>query len=389
MAVVDWNTLTDAACRREVRSFVEAEFPGHLRFHPRRIPRWEETREWYLTLSRKGWLAPHWPREHGGMGLAPAKLMIFTQEMERWGVPRLYDMGLFMLGPILIRHGTEEQKRRYLPSILSGDHRWAQGYSEPDAGSDLANLRTTATPTAEGFRIDGQKTWTTFLDDATHMFLLARTGPRGARKQDGISFIVLDLSVAGITKRMIRTLSGFEELGEVFFDGATVPADSLVGPLHGGWSVAKDLLEFERVNNGSPKQGLQALRRLATFAAEHGLDRDPWFLERFTRARLDLDDQIAAYDHFSDRLKTGQPIGPEISMLKIWSTETYQRVAALLLEVAGELGVGQGPDRALDQANGALSQFYNSLPSTIYSGSSEVQRDIIAKRVLGLAPSPR
>ncbi|HEY0438574.1 MAG TPA: acyl-CoA dehydrogenase family protein, partial [Xanthobacteraceae bacterium] len=313
-----------------------------------------------------------------------AKLMIFTQEVERWGIPRLYDMGLFMLGPILIRHGTEQQKQEYLPKILSGEHRWAQGYSEPNAGSDLANLRTTAEPADGGFVINGQKIWTTFLDDATHMFVLARTGP-GKRKQEGISFLLLDLSAPGVRPRLIRTLSGYDELGEVFLDDVRVPADALVGPLHHGWSVAKDLLEFERVNNGSPKQGLQALRRLGSFAHEHGLDNDPWFLERFTRVRLDLEDQVSAYQHFSERVKRGEPVGAEISMLKIWSTETFQRICNLLLEVAGELGVEIDPTTGADQANGALPQFYNSRPATIYSGSSEVQRNIIAKRVLGLA----
>ena len=381
-AGTDWNALSDAQFQHEVRAFIEANFPTHLRFHPRRIPRWKDTREWYLLLSRKGWLAPHWPREHGGMGLSAAKVMIFTHEVERWGIPRLYDMGLFMLGPILIHHGTDAQKAFYLPKILSGEHRWAQGYSEPDAGSDLANLRTTAEVTCDGFVIDGQKIWTTFLDDATHMFLLARTQP-GGRKQEGISFLLVDLATKGVTRRLIKTLSGYEELGEVFLDAVRVPADGLVGPLHRGWSVAKDLLEFERINNGSPKQSLQALRRLAMFAGEHGLDRDPWFLERFTRLRLDLEDQTAAYRHFSERVKAGRPIGPEVSMLKIWSTETFQRIAALLLEVAGELGVQQGDDQA-DMAQGAMAQFYNSLPATIYSGSSEIQRNIIAKRVLQL-----
>jgi alkylation response protein AidB-like acyl-CoA dehydrogenase len=383
MSARDWNTLSDQDFRWEVRSFIEAEFPAHLRFHPRRIPRWEETRDWYLTLSAKGWLAPHWPVEYGGMGLTPAKLMIFTEEVERWGIPRLYDMGLFMLGPILIRHGTEEQKQFYLPRILAGEHRWAQGYSEPEAGSDLANLRTRAEPTPQGFVITGHKIWTTFLDDATHMFLLARTEKR-VRKQDGVSFLLVDLASAGVTRRLIKTLAGYEELGEVFFDGVRVPADALVGGVHQGWHIAKDLLEFERVNNGSPKQGLQALRRLAAFAAEHGLDEDPWFLERFTRLRLDLQDQIAAYRHFSNRVKGGRPIGPEISMLKIWSTETFQRISNLLLELSGELGVETDPATGTDAANGALGQFYNSRPATIYSGSNEIQRNIIAKRVLGL-----
>ena len=172
---MDWNALDDEDFRREVRSFIEANLPNRLRNHPHRIPRWEETKDWYLTLAQKGWLAPNWPREYGGMGLGPAKLLIFTAEVERAGIPRLYDMGLFMLGPILIRNGTEEQKKTYLPKILSGEHRWAQGYSEPNAGSDLASLRTRAEIVNAGFIVNGHKTWSTFLDDATHIFLLART----------------------------------------------------------------------------------------------------------------------------------------------------------------------------------------------------------------------
>lgn len=383
MADIDWNAVSDAQFQQDVRIFIEANFPPHLRFHPQRIPRWEETREWYLQLSRKGWLTPHWPVEYGGMGLSPAKLVIFTQEIERWGIPRLYDMGLFMLGPILIHHGTTEQKQCYLPKILSGEHRWAQGYSEPNAGSDLANLRTVAEQTNDGFVINGQKIWTTFLDDATHMFLLART-QSGGRKQEGISFLLLDLAAPGVTRRLIRTLSGYEELGEVFIDQVKVPHENLVGHLNQGWSIAKDLLEFERVNNGSPKQGLQALRRLGTFAVEQGLDRDPWFLERFTRLRLDLEDQISAYRHFTERVKQGKRIGPEISMLKIWSTRTFQEIANLHLEVTGELGVEIAASPETDPSHGVLSQFYNSIPATIYSGSNEIQRNIIAKRVLGL-----
>jgi alkylation response protein AidB-like acyl-CoA dehydrogenase len=378
---MDWNALDDDEFRIQVREFIDTNCPQRLKNHPRRIPGWSTTKEWYLALSKKGWLAPAWPRRYGGMELTPAKILIFTSEVERAGIPRLYDMGLFMLGPILIRHGTEAQKNFYLPKILSGEHLWSQGYSEPNAGSDLASLRTKAETVENGFIVNGHKTWATFIDDATHMFLLARSQPTD-RKQEGISFLLIDLASQGITRRLIRTISGHEELGEVFFDNVFVPADGLVGKLHKGWLVAKDLLEFERINNGSPKLGLYALRLLSDFAEQKGLFNDPWFAKSFTKVQLDLEDQMAAYRYFSARIRAGQPIGPETSLLKIWSTETFQAISELFIEIAGEHGVET--ENNATQSIGALRLFYNSRPATIYSGSSEVQRDIIAKRILGL-----
>jgi alkylation response protein AidB-like acyl-CoA dehydrogenase len=384
--MTDWNAMTDAQFRADMRAFIERECPPHLRNHPRRIPRWETTRDWFLTLSRSGRLAPNWPAEPGGMGLGPSRLIIYFEEMERWGVPRLYDMGLFMFGPILIRHGTPAQKQEYLPRILSGEHRWAQGYSEPGAGSDLASLRTFAVQDGDTFVIDGHKTWSTFLDDATHLFLLARTRKEG-RKQDGITLFVLPLDTPGVTRRLITTLAGHAELGEIFLDKVQVPAANVVGEMHAGWSAAKDLLEFERINNGSPKLPLSALTQLHAYAAERGLLADPVFADRFTQLRLDLQDQYCAYRHFCTLLKTGRTPGPEVSLLKVWSTETFQRLSELFLEVAGEEGVEA--DR-LDVAGSlaALRLYYRSRPSTIYSGSNEVQRNLLAKRVLRLPSIP-
>lgn len=378
----DWNALDEAAFRAEMRAFVEKNCPAQIRHHPRRIPRWETTRDWFLTLSKAGMLAPNWPAQHGGMGLSASKMLIYFEELERWGVPRLYDMGLFMLGPILIRHGTDAQKAQYLPRILSGEHRWAQGYSEPGAGSDLASLRTTAVLEDGHYVLNGQKTWTTFLDDATHMFLLARTR-RDGRKQEGLTIFLLPLDTPGVQRRLITTLAGHAELGEVFLDQVRVPPENIVGPLHGGWSAAKDLLEFERINNGSPKLPLSALNALRAYAEEKGLFADAAFRDRYMRLRLDLQDQYSAYRHFCGLLKSGRTPGPEVSMLKVWSTETYQRLAELFLEVTGEEGVEA--DR-LDVAGtlAALRIYYRSRPSTIYSGSSEVQRNLLAKRVLRL-----
>ena len=379
--MTDWNAMPEADFRAAVRDFLRAHYPEAKRFPSRRL-RWAEISDWYLTLSRTGWLAPNWPVEHGGMGLSASKMIIYFEEVERWGIPRLYDMALFMLGPIIIRHGTEAQKKEYLPRILSGEHRWAQGYSEPNAGSDLASLRTLAVREGDHWIVNGHKTWSTFLDDATHLFLLARTKKDG-RKQEGLTIFLTPLDVPGVTRRLITTLAGHAELGEVFLDNVKIPHENIVGPLHGGWTAAKDLLEFERINNGSPKLPLQALTALRGYAVQKGLFDDPLFADRFNRLRLDLQDQYCAYRHFCTLLKTGRTPGPEVSMLKVWSTETYQRLAELFLEATGEEGVEA--DR-LDVAGSlaALRVWYRSRPSTIYSGSSEVQRNLLAKRVLKL-----
>ena len=378
----DWNVMTDADFRRFMSEFIADHLPDRLRHRLRRIPPWAETRDWYMTLSHAGILAPNWPQEHGGMALSPGKLLIYAEEVERAGVPRLYDMGLFMLGPTLIRRGTEAQIARYLPGILSGEHRWAQGYSEPGSGSDLASLSTRAERDGDAFRINGQKMWVTFLDDATHIFFLARTSD-GARKQQGITFFVSELDRPGITRQLMRTLAGYEEFGEVRFDDAVMSQENVVGKVDHGWDVAKGLLDFERLNNGSPKQGLQALNRLERFLARAGLDGDQWIAERVTALRLDLEDQRSTYSHFAAKVRAGQELGPEVSVLKIWSTETFQGISDLFLEIAGAAGI-KVEDEFSSAAAGALATYYNARPATIYSGTNEIQRNIIARRVLGL-----
>ena len=193
----DWNALSDDEFRQEAASFFAQQVPAHLKFLSRR-PRWAEVRDWYLTLSRHGWLVPAWPVEHGGMGLSQSKALVYVEELERSGAPRVMDQGLMNLGPVLIARGTEEQRRRFLPKILSGEHTWCQGYSEPNAGSDLASLRTEARIEGDEFVINGQKIWTSVAFDATHMFALVRTD-KSVKKQAGISFVMIDMKQPGVT----------------------------------------------------------------------------------------------------------------------------------------------------------------------------------------------
>jgi hypothetical protein len=334
-------------------------------------------------MARKGWIAPSWPIEFGGMGLAPAKLLIFLEEQERWGIARFQDHGIRMIGPVLIRYGTPAQQRRLLPPILRCEQRYCQGYSEPEAGSDLAGLRTTATPDGADWVVDGTKIWTTMAYDVTHMFLLARTGSAGA-KQAQISFFLLDLATPGVTIRKIRDMAGEEELCEVFLDRVRIPGDNLVGAVNQGWTVAKSVLGFERIHVGSPALPTSGLRLLEQVAGARGLADDTAFTDQIAGLRLDVEHLTAVYEEFALRLERGEELGPDVSMLKLWATETFQRIADLVIEVAGPAGGSAGAVELGGELVPVLSAYYRAKPSTIYGGSSEVQRNIIAKQVLRL-----
>ncbi|CAB3636121.1 MAG: acyl-CoA dehydrogenase family protein [Achromobacter sp.] len=377
----DWNGMPEADFRRLVRGFFRAHYPEHLRHVPWRL-HWDEIKDWYFTLARQGWIAPSWPREHGGMALSPARQIAFIEEAERHGVARAPDQGLVMLGPILIRHGTEEQRARFLPGILSGEAVWAQGYSEPNAGSDLASLRCEALVDGDDLIVSGQKTWSTLAQDATHMFMLVRTD-KTVKKQAGISFLLVDLASPGVSRRPIRTLSGHEEFCEVFFDQVRVPRANLVGELNAGWGIAKALLGFERLFSGSPKHANHALQQIFSIARQRGLLADPAFADRLAELRLDAADLTAMYSVFAELAKAGRPLPPELSLLKVWATETHERLGALLIQIAEEYG---GAAMRLGYGNGqvhALAPYVNALAATIFSGTNEIQRNIYAKQ-LGL-----
>ena len=378
----DWNALTDEAFRALVRAEIEAHHPPELRYAPRRL-RWHENKSWYLRMAAKGWIAPGWPLEFGGMGLAPSKLLIFLEEQERCGIARFQDHGILMVGPVLIRYGTEAQRRRYLPPILACEEIWCQGYSEPNAGSDLANLHTEARLDGDEFVINGQKTWTTLAHDSTHMIVLARTD-KAAKKQSGISFLLLDLAAPGVSVRPIRDLAGHDEFCEVFFDNVRTPASNLVGELNQGWTVAKSQLGFERIHIGSPKLPEYGLQVLLTVARARGVEQDALFRERLAQLQLDVSHLGDIYRHFAAIVGRGEPLGPEVSLLKIWATETFQRIADLIIETAGDCGGLAGKVQMGDGRIELLAPFYKARPTSIYGGSNEIQRNILARQVLNL-----
>ena len=378
----DWNALGDEEFRRIAAAFFQQHVPRHLG-HLSRRPRWAEVKDWYLTLSKYGWLVPSWPREWGGMGLTQSKILVYLEELERSGAPRVMDQGLMNIGPLLIARGTDEQRQRFLPKILAGEHTWCQGYSEPNAGSDLASLRTEARIEGDEFVINGQKIWTSVAFDATHMFALVRTD-KTVKKQAGISFVMIDMCQPGVTVRPIRNIAGHEELCEVFLDNVRTPVANMVGELNDGWNVAKALLGFERIWSGSPRQSMLALLRLQKLAQASGKIRDPAFADKLAQVTMDVLDSASAYERFAQIMRTGGSFGFEVSMLKIWATETCQRVTELMVEAAGDLGALLGDVDVDGEEMDILYPFLECRAFTIYGGSSQVQRNILSKNVLDL-----
>jgi len=377
----DFNAVEDESFRQLVRDFLTEHFPEDLREVPKRL-HWHEVKDWYMTLSRHGWLAPGWPREFGGMGLSASKQLIYTEEFENYGVARTPDHGIMLLGPLLIQYGSPEQQEYFLPRILEGKDIWCQGYSEPNSGSDLASIRTEAVLDGDEWIINGQKIWTTLATDANWIFMLVRTD-KSVKKQEGISFLLVPMDSPGVTVRPILNLDLHDELCEVFFDDVRVPKSNLVGEMNAGWAMAKALLGFERIFLGSPKQSANALTRMKHLAEYMGVVDDPIFVDNFTRLRLDLEDHKLLFETFAERLRRGESLGADVSMLKVHQTELFKRITDYMLDIAGENAGLLAPIESNRNLNPS-GLFMQARPATIYGGSSEIQRNILAKMVLGL-----
>jgi alkylation response protein AidB-like acyl-CoA dehydrogenase len=378
----DWNALGDEEFRALVRADIEEHYPPNLRYAPHRLT-WKEQAEWIAHLLERGWIAPGWPVEHGGMGLSPLKQIIFREEHERWGATEYREHGVIQVGPVIMRFGTEAQKERWLPPIVRAEHHWAQGYSEPEAGSDLAGLRTRARREGDEYVVDGQKTWTTLAHVATHIYLLVRTDP-DAKKQEGISFLLADITTPGITVRPIRDIAGHVDFCEVFLDGVRIPVENRIGEENQGWTIAKSLLGHERLTAGSPGPSEYGLEVLARVAKARGALTDPVFRDRYAALRLDVAHLRDAYARYKMMIARGEEIGPDVSMLKIVATETFANIADLIIETAGDAGALAGKVRLGEDAIDVLQAFYKARPAMIYAGSNEIQRNILAIAVLGL-----
>jgi alkylation response protein AidB-like acyl-CoA dehydrogenase len=385
----------ERAFRDEVRAWLRANLPSALRD---KVVRYapltrDDLLAWHRILAGQGWIAPAWPREWGGTGWTVVERYIFEEECGYAGAPPLLPFGLMMCAPVLLKFGTDAQRQRFLPRIYRGDDFWCQGYSEPGAGSDLAALRTSAVRRGDRYIVNGQKMWTTLAHMADWIFCLVRTDASGERKQDGISFLLIDMRSPGITVRPLMLMDGHHEVNEVFFDDVEVPVDQRVHDEGKGWTVAKYLLGHERMNTariGTSRRELAQLKRFAAAQRRDGrpLVDDTRFRDRLSRLEIELTALSITNLRFLDALRGGRAPGAEVSMLKIKGTEIQQALTELMLEAAGPAAF------ALERADGAplddpmlaaiARRYCNMRKTTIYAGSNEIQRNIIAKQALGL-----
>ena len=355
----------------------------------------EELMGWNRTLAERGWAAPEWPTEWGGTDWSVVQRFIFEEECAFAGTPPLVPFGLKMCAPVLIRFGTQHQKERFLPRIYRGDDFWCQGYSEPGSGSDLASLKTRAERRGDKYVVNGQKIWTTLAHYADWIFCLVRTDVTVEKKQEGISFLLIDMKTPGITVRPLPLLDGEPEVNEVFFDNVEVPVENLVHEEGKGWTVAKFLLGHERLGTGRIGGSKRELAQLKEIAARlpgddgRPLSQDRRFADRVARLEIDLQALEITNLRFLDAMRGGKPIGAEANILKIKGTEIQQMLTELMMSAYGPLalpkhapGAGDGLDEAF--AARLAGRYGNYRKTSIYGGSNEIQRNILAKVALGL-----
>lgn len=385
----------DTAFRQEVRDFVVENFPKELAAKAQAEIRFkrEDYILWQKILAEKGWIAPHWPKEHGGCDWTPVQLNIFDEEVTAVGAPRVMPFGIRLVGPVIYTYGTDEQKAKYLPRILSSDDFWCQGFSEPGAGSDLASLRTSAVREGDHYLVNGQKIWTSYAQYADLIFCLVRTDTT-VKKQLGISFLLIDMKTPGVTVRPIHTLDGNHIVNEVFLENVKVPVENLVGEENKGWDYAKYLLGNERTGIagiGMVKADLALLHQIALTERRGGkpLIEDPLFQARL--ARLEIDRRALELTNLR-MLTSGGDAGATPSILKIKGSLLQQRSVELQMEAVGPYAMPWQSDAMEPSWNGVpvgpahvrarTPSYFDRRKTTIYGGSTEVQKNIISKTLL-------
>jgi len=389
-------TPDQEAFRLEVRDFVKLHLPVNIRRKVELGLRLEQADyvTWFRLLQERGWLTPGWPVQHGGPGWDPVQRFIFDEETLLGGAPRIIASGIQMLAPVLLAFGTEAQKQQYLPDILSSNTWWAQGFSEPGAGSDLAAVRTTAELESDGqhFVVNGHKVWTSYAHWCSMMFALVKTDPNAAKPQEGIAFLLIDMKSPGLTVRPIRMLEGGTDLNECYLDNVRVPVDNLVGELHKGWSYGKYLLGHERTGIAGIGSCKQQLARARALAEQQGLGDDPLLQNKLTQFEVELMAlEFTALRLLSAHQQSKTP-GVEASMLKVRGTELRQAIYETLLDIAGPDAVPfSAKAQFLEQLDAAVqdetlvtlaANCLDSRKVTIYGGTNEVQRNLIAKATL-------
>ena len=387
-----------AAFREDTRRWLDEHAPPSMRTPPQsadevcwggrkgRYP--EDVRRWLAITAERGWTAPTWPREYGGGGLSKDEAKVLAEEMAKQKLrPPLIGFGLEMIGPLLLQVGSEEQKREHVPRIVGGEIRWCQGYSEPGAGSDLAGLQNRAVRDGDDYVLNGQKVWTSFGDKADWMFLLVRTDT--TQKHGGITFLLMDMESPGVQVRPIMLISGASPFCETFITDVRVPRRNVVGQENGGWNIAKMLLRFERNMIADAFKARDNRSRLLKMArrylrTENGRLLDPVLRDRLTQVEMDQTCLDVTLSRSRDRLKAGQPPGPEASIFKLCGTELNQRRRELMMSIAGPQGLGWDGAGFSDDELQLTRDWLRSRGNTIEGGTSEIQLNIIAKNVLGL-----
>lgn len=388
----------EEAFRAELRAFLRDNLPVEMAEKVRHGGDYlskADMERWHAILNAKGWLAQNWPREFGGAAWNAVQRHIFEEEAAKANAPRIVPFGVAMLGPVLMKFGSKAQQDHYLPRILSGEDWWCQGYSEPGAGSDLASLRTRAVREGDHYIVNGQKTWTTLGQYANRIFCLVRTDP-AAKAQEGISFLLIDMDSPGIEVRPIILLDGAHEVNEVWFTDVKVPVENLVGEENKGWTYAKYLLTHERTNIagvGFSLAGLDAVKRIARAERANGrpLIENPHFAARLARVEIELMALATSNLRIVSRAAAGQAPGVESSMLKVKGTIVRQEINDLARRAAGpyampfpsEAVAGDNAPVGPDYAQGVAAQYFNNRKLSIFGGSNEIQRGIIAKTMLG------
>jgi alkylation response protein AidB-like acyl-CoA dehydrogenase len=392
-------TPEEEAFRQEVRAFVMTEVPEEVRRKTMtgfRLSK-EEHVTWQKKLFRKGWIAPGWPVEHGGTGWTPMQKHLFEEECAAAGAPPVIAFGVTMVAPVIMAFGSDAQKDYYLPRILRSDDWWCQGYSEPGSGSDLASLGTKAVLNGEHYVVNGQKTWTTLAQHANLMFCLTRTSDTGKR-QEGITFLLIDMEQPGVTVQPIKTIDGSTEINNVFLEDVKVPVVNRVGEEGKGWTYAKYLLGHERTSIaavGRSKAQLKRLKTIASVEMQEGkpLIEDQNFLEKIAAIEIDLLSLESLVLRVLSDENSGKGPGPEASFLKIRGTEVQQGITELLVEAVGNYAHPYVPEAMQsgwnedpigpEHAASIAPHYFNWRKASIYGGSNEIQKNIIAKVVLG------
>ncbi len=391
----------ELAFREEVRSFFRDEYPEDIRDKQRKgietSP--EDQVRWQQLLYEKGWAGVNWPVEYGGTGWTPVQKYIFATEEANANAPVIIPFGLSMVGPVIYTFGNEEQQQRFLPDILASRVWWCQGYSEPGAGSDLASLKTRAELAGDHYVVNGTKTWTTLGQHADWIFCLARTSTDVARRQEGISFILVDMNTPGVSVKPIILLDGVHEVNEIHFDNVEVPVENLVGEEGKGWTYGKVLLQHERANIAAVARSRYRLRRLRKQVSTSVRGAAPLAADRnFMRRLAAVEVELKALEYTELRtlaaVASGKAPGPESSILKVQGTEVQQAIDRLYMDAAGYYALPYVPDQyepefsddPVGEGNETLTalRYFNNRKASIYGGSNEIQKNIIAKDVLGL-----